>query len=419
MFWLSLDGRRVLGAKAFRSFAYGLLSVVLGLYLEESGYLPLTIGIILTLALAGSALLTAVMAGYADRLGRRRILILSGLLMIASGLAFALSQNIWLLALAALSGTVSATSGEVGPFETVEQVILPQTTAVENRNRVFGWYHTVGAVAVSLGSLAAAMPSWLHSALALDMLTGQRIMFACYSGLAAVSLLCISGLSPSVELEKRLNGKPQGWRALKRSRGAVTKLAALFGLDALGGGFVVQSLLAYWFALQFGAGGDILGPVFLGVNFMKAVSYPLAVRIANRFGLIHTMVFSHLPSNVLLILIPLMPNLELAIICLLARHLLAQMDVPARSSYIVAIVDPEERTAATGATTLVRTVTQSLGPLLAGLTLQVVSIGAPFFLGGGLKIVYDLALYFNFRTIRPPEEEARFQKTAAKNPYQP
>lgn len=409
MAWLTRDGSLVLAAKAFRSLAYGLLSIVLGLYLEEAGYSPFSTGVVLTLTLVGSALLTAVMAGYADCLGRRRVLILSAILMAAGGLAFALSRNIWLLILAALSGTLSATSGEVGPFETVEQAILPQTTTPERRNRVFGWYHTLGAVAVSIGSLAAGIPSWLHSALSVDVLTGHRIMFGCYAGLAAASLLCFSALSASVELQMERSTEEKSWLNLRRSRSTVMKLSALFGLDAMGGGFVVQSMLAYWFALRFEVGGEVLGPVFLGVNFMKAVSYPLAVRLADRFGLINTMVFSHLPSNVLLAFIPLMPNLKLAIILLLARHLLAQMDVPARSSYVVAIVDPDERTAATGITTLVRTVTQSLGPVLAGLAVQTMTMGAPFFLGGGLKIVYDIALYFNFRTIRPPEEAARFE----------
>ena len=172
-------------------------------------------------------------------------------------------------------------------------------------------------------------------------------------------------------------------------------------------------MLAYWFAIQFDVGGEILGPVFLGVNFMKAISYPLAVRIANRYGLVNTMVFTHLPSNILLLFIPLMPSLPLAIACLLARHLLSQMDVPARSSYIVAIVDPEESTAATGVTTLVRTVSQSLGPVLAGLSLQILGAGVPFFVGGGLKIIYDLSLYFSFRSIRAPEEEAHHRKMRA------
>lgn len=402
------DGKLILAAKTLRSLGYGLLSVVLGLYLKEAGFSPVTVGTILTLTLAGSALLTAVMTAYADRLGRRRILIFSTVLMMASGLAFAITQNIWLLGLAALSGTISATSGEVGPFETVEQAILPQTTGSENRNRVFGWYHTLGALAVSLGAWAAALPSWMQSRLSVDILVGHRLMFGMYAALAALLLMCFIQLSERVEIEPTLKADRRRLLALHRSRKTVAKLAALFGLDALGGGFVVQSLLAYWFALHFQVGGDVLGPVFLGVNLMKAVSYPVAVKLSNRFGLVNTMVFTHLPSNLILILIPLMPNLSLAIVCLLARHLLSQMDVPARSSYIVAIVEPEERTAAAGLTTLVRTITQAIGPVFAGFLLQFLNTGAPFFLGGGLKIVYDLALYFNFRTIRTPEEQVRY-----------
>lgn len=407
---ISRDGKLVLAAKTLRSLGYGLLSVVLGLYLEEAGFPPVRVGIILTLTLAGSALLTAVMTAYADRLGRRRILILSAMLMIASGLAFAITQNIWLLGLAALSGTISSTSGEVGPFETVEQAILPQTTGSENRNRAFGWYHTLGALAVSLGAWAAALPSWIQSRLSVDILVAHRLMFGMYAALAALSLMCLIPLSKRVEMEPTLQEGRRRLLPLHRSRKTITKLAALFGLDALGGGFVIQSLLAYWFALRFQVGGDVLGPVFLGVNLMKAVSYPMAVKVANRLGLINTMVFTHLPSNVALILIPLMPNLSLAIVCLLVRHLLSQMDVPTRSSYVVAIVEPDERTAATGLTSLVRTITQAFGPVFAGFALQFMNTGAPFFLGGGLKIVYDLALYYNFRTLRTPEEQARYRR---------
>jgi MFS family permease len=407
--YLNRDGRLIFLAKGFRSVGYGLLSVILGLYLEKSGFAPFEAGLILTFTLVGSALLTGLMTLWADRLGRRRVVMVSALLMVFSGAAFAVSQSLWLLILAALTGTVSSTSGEVGPFETVEQAVLPQTAPVERRNRVFGWYHTLGAVAVSAGSLAAALPAWLHSFLALDILAGHRLMFMVYAGLAAGSLLCFAGLSPGVELQSQRRPGRNGWLALGRSKGNVSRLASLFAIDALGGGFIVQSMLAYWFAMRFEVGGEVLGPVFLGVNLMKAISYPLAVRLADRFGLINTMVFTHLPSNLLLIVIPFLPRLDWAIACLLARHLLAQMDVPARSSYIMAIVDPEERTAAAGVTTLTRTLAQSLGPVLAGVTLQSLAMGAPFFIGGGLKIIYDVALYFSFRTVRPPEEAERWR----------
>lgn len=406
MNWISFDGRLLLAAKTIRSFGYGLLSVVLGLYLEEAGYSPALVGTILTGTLVGSAVLTALMTAFADRLGRKRVLVLSTALMMASGLAFALSRSVWLLMLAALTGTISATSGEVGPFETVEQAALPQTTRAEHRNRAFGWYHTLSAVAVALGSLAAAIPSGIQERLEVDALLSYRLMFALYAALGAASLLCLASLSQAVEVGVDKGRTERRWVALHRSRGTVAKLSGLFALDALGGGFVVQSMVAYWFALHFQVGGELLGPIFLGVNLMKAVSYPLAVRLAGRIGLINTMVFTHLPSNLLLILIPFMPNLSGAVICLLARHLLAQMDVPARSSYVVAIVDSDERTAATGVTTLVRTVAQAAGPALGGVALQLAALGAPFFLGGGLKIIYDLALYFNFRRLRPPEEAA-------------
>jgi MFS family permease len=402
MSWMTRDGRLILAAKTCRTFGYGLLSVVLGLYLDQAGFAPAAVGGILSASLAGSALLTALLVARADRLGRRRVLAACTVLMMASGLAFAVAHEPWLLVLAALTGTISATSGEVGPFETVEHAILPQTTAVAHRNRLFGWYNTLAALAVAGGALAAGLP--LPEAL------GYRAFFAAYAGAALLSLLCLLPLSAGVELAAHpstpVPAAGQGG-GLQRSRRVVAGLSALFALDALGGGFVVQSLLAYWFALKFGANAALLGPLFFGVNLLKAVSYPLAVRLAGRIGLINTMVFTHLPSNLLLILLPLLPSLPLAVACLLLRHLLSQMDVPARGSYVMAVVDPAERTAAAGLTTLARTAAHTVGPALAGLALQAASTGAPFLIGGALKIVYDLALYASFRSLKPADEIAR------------
>ncbi len=403
----SRDARLITAAKATRTVGYGLLSVALGSYLEDTGVGPRMAGLILTAALFGSALLTLFMASRADRFGRKRTLELSTGLMVLSGLVFAAAPGPWGLLVAALTGTVSATSGEVGPFETVEQAMLPQITTDRDRNRLFGWYHTLGAIAVAVGSLAAALPTWTQSRLHLSPLAGYRIVFVLYAVLAVISLVLISGLSRGVEPISASEARPAGAFRLHKSRSIVKRLTALFAVDALGGGFVVQSFLVYWFSLRFGLTPAELGPLFFGVNVFKAVSYPLAVWLANRIGLVNTMVFTHLPSNVLLIGIALAPGLRLAVVLLLARHLLAQMDVPARSSYIVAVVEPDERTAAAGITSVVRPLAQSVSPVIAGLALHWAGFGLPFFLAGGLKIIYDIGLYAGFRNLRAPEERGR------------
>ena len=389
----------MLASKGTRSFGYGFLSVILGLYLDEVGFSPVQVGFIFTATLVGSALLTGVVISRADRLGRRRMLMVSSGLMALSGIIFAVTQAPWLLLVAALTGTISPTSGEVGPFETIEAAILPQTASEKTRNRAFGLYNAVGAAMVALGALAAAIPATLSL---LDLLASYRLMFMLYAALGIATFLAASRLSPKVELARL--PERASFITLTHSRGPVLRLAGLFAVDSFAGGFVVQSLLVYWFSLRFGVGAEFLGPLFFGVNVMKSISYLLAVRIADRIGLLNTMVFSHLPSNVLLIMIPLMPSLTAASAVLLARHLLSQMDVPTRGSYIVAVVKPEERTSAVGVTTLSRTLAHAFGPVLAGAAISVARFGFPFFVAGGLKIAYDLALYFSFREHKPPEE---------------
>jgi predicted MFS family arabinose efflux permease len=272
------------------------------------------------------------------------------------------------------------------------------------RNRSFGWYHAVGALALAGGSVAAGGLERLASTLQLGALGEYRLGYLLYTGAAVASLLALARLSPAVEAPRVNKG---GGLALRRSRRRVFRLAALFSLDAFAGGFVAQSIVVYWFSLRFGVGLAVLGPVFAAVSLLKAVSYIVAVRLADRIGLIRTMVFTHLPSNVLLALLPFMPTLSLAVALLLLRHALAQMDVPARSSYVVAVVDPDERTAASGLTMLVRPAATAASPVLAGVAIQLASSGAPFLIAAGLKIVYDLALFAGFRQIQPEGEGVR------------
>jgi predicted MFS family arabinose efflux permease len=401
--WIAPDGRLILTARAIRTFAYGFQSVLLGIYMKQAGFAPWQVGAVLTATLLGSAALTALFAATADRYGRRRVLQLSALFMAGSGAAFAFSTSYPLLILASLTGTVGATSGEVGPFLSLEQAMLPQTVADERRTRLFSWYNMAGAVAGSLGALAAGTPALLQRGLDLDAHTSFRLMFLAYSGLALITLWTFTRLSDRVEAAD--GGRGRG--GLHRSRGTVLKLSALFGLDSLGGGFVVQSLIAYYFHVRWGAGPEILGPLFLGVGLLQAASFLAAARVAERIGLINTMVFTHLPSNMLLAAIPLAPTLPWAVALVLARHALSQMDVPTRQSYVVAVVDPDERIAAAGVTNIARNLAQAITPVIAGAAMQVVGLGLPFFLGGGLKSVYDLLLLAMFRHVRPPEEVRR------------
>jgi MFS family permease len=356
---------------------------------------------VLTATLLGSAAVTALFTRVADRVGRRRLVQISTVLMAASGVAFAFSRSYPLLILASLTGTLGATSGEVGPFLSLEQTMLPQTVAEPRRTRLFSVYNVVGALAASLGALFAGAPALLQRFAEMDSQTSLRVMFLAYAGCAVAALALTTRLSVAVEAAS--TAAPQG--RLHRSRGIVLRLSALFGLDSLAGGLVIQSLLAFYLNLRWGAGPAILGPVFLWTGLLQAASYLVAARVAERIGLIRTMVFTHLPSNVLLMLIPFAPTFGWAIALLLARFALSQMDVPTRQSYIVAVVDPDERIAAAGVTNIVRNVAQAATPALGGIAMQTVGLGVPLFIGGGLKIVYDLLLYAMFRNVRPPEEQ--------------
>src|SRR6266540_4182042 len=366
---LTTDGRLLFSTRIVRLFAFGFLSVVLALYLAQLGLSESQIGLLLTLTLAGDAILSLWITSVADRFGRRRMLLVGAGLMILAGLVFALSRAVLVLTVAGIIGTISPSGLEVGSAGALEQAALPQTVPSRQRTGVFAWYTLVGALATAVGSLCGGL---------------------------LVSILQQRGVAPLASYQAVIIGY-----AL---RGAVLKLAALFMLDAFAGGMVVQSLIAYWFALRFGVAPALLGSIFFGANLFAGISALAAARVAARIGLINTMVWTHMPSNVLLMLVPLMPTLPLAILVLLARFSISQMDVPTRQSYTVAVVDPDERAAATGVTTTARTAASAAGPLVTGALLGASLLSVPFFLAGGLKLVYDLALYLSFRAIKPPEE---------------
>ncbi len=384
-----------------RAFAYGYLTVVLALYLARLGYDDVAIGLVLSAALAGSAAMTVLWAALADRLGRRRSLMVMSALMILGGLLFAAGTSLPVLLLAAFTGTISATSSEVGAFLTIEQAMLPQTAPAERRTWLFSIYTFVANVAQSLGALFAGV----FAAAAAANLAGAdvfRPLFVLYALVGLANLVVFRTLSGAVELARP--AAPRRLLAIDRSRGIVAKLAGLFAVDAFAGGLVVQSIVAYWFSVRWGFRVEELGALFFGVNLLSGVSLLVAGRLAMRIGLVNTMVFTHIPSNVLLALVPLMPSGGLAAAAFLARMSISQMDVPTRQSYTMAVVEPSERTAAAGVTNVARSAATALSPAVTGYAFSVAALGLPFFLAGALKIAYDLALYRAFRAIRPPEE---------------
>jgi len=399
---LSRDGWLIFATCGVRSFAYGFLSVVLGLYLDAIGLDTVAIGWIFTAALAGGAVMTVVLTAVADALGRRSLLVLGAGLMAVAGLIFAFTDNPLLLAAAAIFGTISPSGKEVGPFLSIEQTILPQATQEYSRTAAFSAYNLVGSLSGAVGALAVGLP-WL---LSLDSLAGYRLLVRGYACAAVLMLSLFAFLSPAIEAKTR--SAPDARRiGVRRSRGTVAKLSALFALDAFAGGFIVQSLVAYWFYLRFKTDINALGGIFFGANLFAALSFLAAPAIARRIGLLNTMVFTHLPSNVLLLLVPVMPSLELAVGVFLARHLLSQLDVPTRQSYTMAIVDADERSAAAGLMSVARTGAAALAPAFTGWVLATPAWGIPFLLAGGLKIAYDLWIFALFRHVRPPEEIIR------------
>jgi len=396
---LSRDGWLLFATCGLRSLAYGFLSVILGLYLDAIGLSTTAIGGIFTAALAGGALMTIAITAVADCFGRKTLLIVGALLMALAGWAFAVSDNPILLTLAAIFGTISPSGKEVGPFLSLEQAILPQTTSDQNRTAVFSAYNLVGSFAGAIGALAVGLPSFF----ALSALAGFRFLIWGYVGAALLLALLFAFLSPAVEaINKTERTKRQV--GLKKSRAMVAKLAGLFALDAFAGAFIVQSIVAYWFYLRYQTDFTALGGIFFGTNIFAALSFLAAPALARRFGLLNTMVFTHLPSNILILLVPLMPNVEWATGVLLLRYSLSQMDVPTRQSYTMAVVDADERAAAAGVLSVARNAGAAVAPLFTGAILAVPTLGLPFLLAGGIKIVYDLWIFTVFRHVKPPEE---------------
>jgi MFS family permease len=396
--------------RAVRMVAYGAVSLILVLYLNEVGLSDPEVGLLLTMTLVGDTALSLWITTSADRVGRKRMLLAGAGLMVLGGAVFALTGHFMPLLLAATVGVISPSGNEVGPFLAIEQAALAQTVSHEQRTRLFAWYHLAGSLATATGFLACGAFVQALEGHALGPLPSYRAVLFGYAGAGVLLAALFLRLSPRAEAPKRVPGALGGGRStlgLHRSRGVVLKLAALFALDAFAGGFVLQSVMAYWFHIHFGADPAMLGTIFFAANLLAGFSALAAAPLARRFGLLNTMVFTHAPSNVLLAIVPLMPTLPWAVAVLLVRFAISQMDVPTRQSYTVAVVSPEERSAAAGVTGVARTTGAALSPALTGLLLASPTLaGAPFLVAGALKLAYDGLLYRLFSRVKPPEEAA-------------
>jgi MFS family permease len=405
---LSPDGWLLFLTRFIRLFAYGSLSVILVFYLVSLGFSESQTGMLLSLTLAGDVVVSLFLTTWADRLGRRRMLIVGAALMAGAGVTFASTHNFFFLVLAATIGVISPSGNEVGPFLSIEQAALSHVVSPEIRTKVFAWSTLAGSLATALGALCGGTITHALQKNAMAPVSSYRVIVVSYAALGVMLAILFLRLTPETEVrdpQRDSSGNLQTFFGVGRSHHIVLKLSALFTLDSFAGGFVIQSFAAYWFYLRYGVNPGTLGAIFFWANTFAGISALFASQLASRIGLVRTMVVTHLPSNILLILVPLMPTLGLAIAVLLARFSISQMDVPTRQSYTMAVVRPEERSAAAGITGIARTTGAAISPLFAGLLFARPSlINMPFFLAGGLKIIYDLLLYRAFVAIRPPEE---------------
>ncbi|HMG26823.1 MAG TPA: MFS transporter [Acidimicrobiia bacterium] len=400
---LTPDARRILWAQAMRAFAYGFGAVLLGTTLDREGFSSGQVGLVLAAVVAGTVVSSLAVGRWGDRFGRRRSYVVLYLALAVTGVVFAFSDQVWALSAVALTGALSTEVVESGAFTSLEQSMLATELTGRERIRGFGTYNAVATAAGSLGALAAGAPDLLRRIWSGTPVDQRFFLLFVPAAFAGAAVACT--LSRRVEADPRPH-EARPAPGLQRSRPTVLRLAGLFAVDSFGGGFVVQSFIAYWFAAQYDASTGELGIIFFGVGVLQTLSFLAAARLAERFGLLRTMVFTHLPSNGLLIAIPFAPTLLTAALLLFGRTALAQMDVPTRQAYVMALVDPDERTPAAAVTNTARYVVRPVGPALAGVS-QSIAFGLPFFLAGAIKSVYDVVLWRWFRTVPLPDEPAR------------
>ena len=405
---LTPDGWLLFLTRFTRLFAYGSLSVILVFYLVSLGLTESQTGLLLSLTLVGDVIISLFLTTRADRIGRRRMLIAGSFLMAGAGVAFACTRNFLFLIVAGTIGVISPSGNEVGPFLSIEQAALSQIVPHRFRTEVFAWYTLVGSLATAAGALCGGTITHVLQEHVMRPTDSYRVVVISYAALGVLLALLFVRLSSATEAHQpeAESPSPAGMMTffgVRRSHHIVLKLSSLFALDSFAGGFVVQSFAAYWFFLRFGTNPGTLGMIFFWANILAGFSALFASWLASRFGLVRTMVFTHLPSNVLLLLVPLMPTLGLATFVLLARFSISQMDVPTRQSYLMAVVSPEERSAAAGITGVARTTGAAVSPFFAGFLFARPSLmNVPFLLAGALKILYDVWLYKEFAAARPP-----------------
>jgi MFS family permease len=393
---------RLFWARGLRAFADGYVSLLLPLYLIFLGFGPFEVGIIATGTLLGSGVLTLLAGLYAWRFQYRTLLLMAAGLMAATGFGFAVMTDFWPLLVIAVVGTLNPSSGDVSVFLPLEHALMSGVVEDKQRTALFARYSLVGSLVAALGALFAGVPEAFVRMQGISMKAALQVMFVLYGMLGLVAAWIYSTLPKQTSPAAHVQTAP-----LHKSKKIVYTLAALFSLDSFGGGFVVQSMVALWLFQKFQLSTVIAGTIFFWTGILSAFSYLVAVRLAKRWGLVNTMVFTHLPANVLLVLVPFMPTLEWAIALLLARSALSQMDVPTRSSYVMAVVAPEERSAAASITAVPRSLASAASPAVAGYLLSVSSFGWPLLIAGALKVIYDLLLLALFRKTRPPEESIR------------
>ncbi|MFA5890371.1 MAG: MFS transporter [Actinomycetota bacterium] len=386
------DARKIYAAQGVRALAYGFGSVLLGATLEARGWSGARAGLLFAAVVSGIAVMSVVVARWGDVVGRRRFYFLLFCGFAATAVVFAFAEAFWILLIVALTGTLSTEVIESGPFTSLEQAMLPSVVPASSRARAFGTYNAIAALAGSTGALLAGGSALLRDAFGFGI-ADQRFFLLLVPAAAAGALIARS-LTDTVEASRTTVRRAP----LERSKKTVMRLSALFAADSFGGGFVIQSFVAFWFRREFDASLETLGLVFFGAGLLQTASFLAAPRIAERFGLLNTMVFTHLPSNLLLAGIAFAPSLPVGIALLLARQVLSQMDVPTRQAYIVSLVDPDERIAAASYTNVARYLTRPVGAAFAGAALRAAP-GLPFLVAGGIKTIYDLALYAWFRRV--------------------
>ncbi len=396
----SSDASILLAARGLRAYGDGFVSVLLPLHLTMLGFSAAKIGVLTTATLLGSAALTLMVGNLAGRWPRRSLLIRTSALMIATGIGFAFLEGFWPLLIVAFVGTLNPSSGDVSVFLPTEQSLLPQTTPSTSRTSLFARYSLIGSLVAAFGALSAGLPDLFEHWFGTPVNRTISVMFIAYALIGVFVMWLYRHLSPRIEPAASERASRLG-----PSKHAVYRLAALFSVDSFASGLALQSVIALWMFLKFDLSVATAGTIFFWTGLFSAASQLVAPVLARRIGLVNTMVFTHLPANVFLMLTPFMPTLPLAIACLMARSALSQMDVPARTSYVMAVVTPPERAAAASITTVPKSLATALSPLLAGSLLGVTAFGWPLLIAGMLKSGYDITLFALFRHVRPPEEQ--------------